>query len=244
MHTAMERTKSPYLFPIFRKEEGQSSMSSGQPQSQRELREAAKSARAEAAKWEILAAAAERKGVSSEPEDQGRGRTRLRERRDTRSLSSGDVREWKEMSTEDRKRRMGENREKMKREVVRLHQEKKEKKKEIVRATARENLLREQLEREEIWDETRRQSEEANKAAREKMMKARREAAIKAVEKMNAEKKKKEEEITKKLEEEEDKKRREERLEAMKKEADTKRAEYMKELARTGEIDRKRVCST
>ena len=223
VQTAMERTTSPLLVPISRKDEG-----GWQPQSQQELRDAAKSARAEAAKWELLAAAAERRGVASEPEDQGRGRTRLRERRDTRSLSSGDVRSWKEKSTEDKKRRMGENREKMKTEVVRSHQEKKENKEAVVK-TRRDNLLRGQMEREEICNETRRQNEEANKAAREKMMKAKREAARKAVEKTNAEKKKKKEEaITKKLKEEEDKKIREERLEAMKKEADAKRAEYMK----------------
>ena len=99
---------------------------SGLPRSQQEMREAAKSARAEAAKWELLAAAAGRGGANSDPDDIGRGRTRLRERRDTKSSrsSSGETRMWREKSTEAKKRRMGENRERMKKEVVRLHKEK------------------------------------------------------------------------------------------------------------------------
>ena len=159
---------------------------SGVPRSQQEMREAAKSARAEAAKWELLAAAAERRGATSDPEETGRGRTRLRERReprDTRS-SSGETRMWKEKSTEDKKRRMGENRERMKKEVVRLHREKKE----AARTAESEKDAREQAEREEARNEAK--VDEANMAARQRLMKAKREAARKAVEKVNAEKKK------------------------------------------------------
>ena len=51
-----------------------------------------------------------------------------------------------------------------------------------------------------------------------------------------------EEVITRKIKkEEEEKTMREEMLEAMKKEADAKRAEYMKEMERSGNIDEKRV---
>ena len=46
---------------------------SGMPRSQQEMKEAARSARAEAVKWELLAMAAGRGGTNSEPEDTGRG---------------------------------------------------------------------------------------------------------------------------------------------------------------------------
>ena len=83
--------------------------------------------------------------------------------------------------------------------------------------------------------------DEANAAARQKIMKAKREAARKAVEKANAERKKKEETLTKKIKDEEDLKIREDRLEAMRKVADAKRAEYVKENAEIGEINRQRI---
>ena len=83
------------------------------PKTQGELMEAANSAIVEAARFELLAAAAALKGTASEPEETGRGRTRRRERRDTRS-SSGATRQWNEKSKEDKKRRLGESRENMK----------------------------------------------------------------------------------------------------------------------------------
>ena len=77
---------------------------SAEPRTKDELRAAAKSAREQAKRHEILADA--QKGTASEPEDTGRGRTRRRERRGTRS-SSGKKRQWKEKSKDDKKRRLG-----------------------------------------------------------------------------------------------------------------------------------------
>ena len=72
-------------------------------------------------------------------------------------------------------------------------------------------------------------------------MKAKREAARKAVEKVNAERKHKEDTLTRTFKEEEEIKIRENRLEAMKKVADAKRAEYMRELEKVGKINEQRV---
>ena len=118
---------------------------SAEPKTKEELREAAKRARAEAARYEILADA--QKGTASEPEETGRGRTRRRERRGTIS-SSGEKRQWTDISKEDKKRRLGESTDNMKQYIRRRHKERKE-------ATARASraiLISEQMEREDTWN--------------------------------------------------------------------------------------------
>ena len=162
------------------------------PKTQSELMEAAKSARVEAARFELLAAAAALKGTASEPEETGRGRTRLRERRDTRPSSDG-TRHWKKTTKETNMRRLVESREKMKQDIVRLHKEKKE----AAISAKREHMPRPQLEREETWNDARKATEEANKALRERITKARKEAAKKAEDKTKEEKQKKEERMRK-----------------------------------------------
>ena len=153
------------------------------PKTQKELMEAAKSARADAAKFELLAAASALKGTTSEPEETGRGRTRRRERRDTRS-SSDEARHWKEKTKEENKRCLGESRENMKLDIVRIHKERKE----AARIAKREELVDAQLAREEEWNEARKATEAANITLRERMARAKKEAGTKIYDKTKEEK--------------------------------------------------------
>ena len=63
--------------------------------------------------------------------------------------------------------------------MVIVHEEKKE----AAKSAGREIPIQEQMEREDIWNEERRANEEANRASRERISKARKEAAKKGEEK-------------------------------------------------------------